>query len=97
METQRQNSRLLTDLDLLDPVCPHIPPCDWQCAGADSCLQATGETLVMELESLASLADSFAGSASADNGPQSESAQVVALHLKGMTVSPCHVPSVDCI
>lgn len=43
--------------------------------------------LVDELESLSTLADTFAASRTSDDeGPQSQAPQVVALHLKGMNV-----------
>lgn len=78
---ERTTHAVLTDVDFLDEV-RSSPPLPGRALNPQ--LQSTS-TLVMELESLASLVDSLSAS-SADDRPQSASAQIVALHLTGMAV-----------
>lgn len=79
---ERTKHALLSDVDFLDEV-RSSPPLPGR-ALTPHALQSAS-TLVNELESLTSLVDLFSAS-SVDDGPQSASAQIVALHLTGMTV-----------
>lgn len=88
MEPIRQNLGLLTDVDLLDEVRLKLRRARAGTAANRSCSAQSAKTLVTEMESLTSLVDSFASSATrSDDGPQSETPRIVAVHIKGMKVS----------
>ncbi|KAK4054069.1 hypothetical protein OIV83_001094 [Microbotryomycetes sp. JL201] len=59
-------------------------------------LDKSANDLVFELQNLAKLADSLGQRTTDDDGPQSESARVIALHIKGLAkVASAHSPSSD--